>query len=40
MYELSLEPSAILERGHAYLIPLLEELALPLYIHGKADPKS
>jgi len=40
MYELSLEPSAILERGHAYLIPLLEELALPPYIHGKADPKS
>ncbi len=40
MYELSLEPAAVLERGHAYLIPLLEELALPPYIHAKADPKS
>ena len=40
MYEISLQPSAILERGHAYLIPLLEELALPPHIHGKADPKS
>jgi dCTP deaminase len=40
MYEIALTPSAILERGHAYLIPLLEDLALPPYIHGKADPKS
>ncbi len=40
MYEIPLAPSAILERGHAYLIPLLEELALPPEIHAKADPKS
>lgn len=40
MYELSLEPSAILERGHVYLIPLVEQLALPPMIHAKADPKS
>ena len=40
MYEIPLEPSAILERGHVYLIPLLEELALPPSIHAKANPKS
>jgi dCTP deaminase len=40
MYELALTPSAVLERGHAYLIPLLEELALPPGVHAKADPKS
>jgi dCTP deaminase len=40
MYELALTPAAILERGHAYLIPLLEELALPDHIYGKANPKS
>ena len=40
MYEISLAPAAILERGHAYLIPLMEKLTLPPYIHGKADPKS
>lgn len=40
MYDIALTPSAILERGHAYLIPLLEELALPPDIHAKADPKS
>ncbi|ETX01729.1 MAG: hypothetical protein ETSY1_06180 [Candidatus Entotheonella factor] len=40
MYDLALTPSAVLERGHAYLIPLMEELALPPGIHAKADPKS
>ncbi|MDE0205922.1 MAG: 2'-deoxycytidine 5'-triphosphate deaminase, partial [Candidatus Tectomicrobia bacterium] len=40
MYELPLEPSAILERGHVYLIPLLEELALPEHVYAKANPKS
>ncbi len=40
MYDIALTPSAILERGHAYLIPLIEELALPPGIHAKADPKS
>ncbi len=40
MYEIPLAPSAILERGHAYLIPLLETLALPPQVHAKANPKS
>jgi dCTP deaminase len=40
MYELPLAPSAILERGHVYLIPLLEALALPPFLHAKANPKS
>ena len=40
MYQLPLTPSAILERGHVYLIPLLEELALPEHVHAKANPKS
>ena len=40
MYELPLTPAAILERGHVYLIPLLEELALPEQVHAKANPKS
>ena len=40
MYELPLTPSAILERGHVYLIPLLEELALPEHVYAKANPKS
>ncbi len=40
MYDIALTPAAILERGHAYLIPLIEELALPPDIYAKADPKS
>ncbi len=40
MYELPLTPAAVLERGHVYLIPLLEELALPPHLHAKANPKS
>lgn len=40
MYDIPLTPSAVLERGHVYLIPLLEELSLPSYIHAKANPKS
>jgi dCTP deaminase len=40
MYDIPLAPSAVLERGHVYLMPLLEELALPSYIHAKANPKS
>src|SRR4029453_7828606 len=40
MYDLPLAPAAVLERGHVYLIPLLEELALPSFIHAKANPKS
>jgi dCTP deaminase len=40
MYEISLEPAAVLERGHVYLIPLLETLALPPFLRAKANPKS
>jgi dCTP deaminase len=40
MYDIPLAPSAILERGHVYLIPLLEALQLPPDIHAKANPKS
>ena len=40
LYPLPLTEPAILERGHVYLIPLLEELALPKHIHAKANPKS
>ena len=35
-----LAPAAVLERGHVYLIPLLEVLALPPYLRGKTNPKS
>jgi dCTP deaminase len=31
---------AVLEFGHPYLIPLKERLALPSFLHGKANPKS
>ena len=40
MYEIPLAPAAVLERGHVYLIPLLEALALPPYLRGKTNPKS
>src|SRR5262245_13166742 len=40
MYDLPLAPAAVLERGHVYLIPLLEALALPPYLRGKTNPKS
>jgi dCTP deaminase len=40
MYEIPLAPTAVLERGHVYLIPLLEALALPPFLHAKANPKS
>jgi dCTP deaminase len=40
MYDIPLTPSAILERGHVYLIPLLETLQLPSQVYGKANPKS
>ncbi|MEE8304922.1 MAG: 2'-deoxycytidine 5'-triphosphate deaminase, partial [Candidatus Tectomicrobia bacterium] len=38
MYDIPLAPSAVLERGHVYLIPLAEELCLPSHIHAKANP--
>ena len=40
MYEMDLTQGAILERGHVYLVPLLEQLALPKDIRGRANPKS
>ncbi|MBH0209357.1 MAG: 2'-deoxycytidine 5'-triphosphate deaminase [Nitrospira sp.] len=40
MYEMNLTDGAILEKGHVYLVPLLEELALPATIRARANPKS
>ena len=40
LFELDLTEGAILERGHCYVIPLLEELALPETIHAQSNPKS
>ncbi len=42
MYEVPLdrEDGGILERGHVYVIPILERLALPRGVRGKANPKS
>lgn len=40
MYDIPLTSAAVLERGHVYLIPLLEELALPAYLRGRTNPKS
>lgn len=40
MYEMDLSGGAILEKGHVYLVPLLEELALPKAIRARANPKS
>lgn len=40
MYEMDLTDGAILEKGHVYLIPLLEQLALPKTIRARANPKS
>ncbi len=40
MYEVDLTKSGILERGSVYLIPLMEQLALPKHIRGRTNPKS
>lgn len=40
MYEMDLTDGAILEKGHVYLVPLLEQLALPKMIRARANPKS
>lgn len=40
MYEMDLTDGAILEKGHVYLVPLLEQLALPKTVHARANPKS
>lgn len=38
--EVDLRSSAVFERGHVYIVPLLEELALPGGIAAKGNPKS
>ena len=40
MYETDISEGGILEKGHVYLIPLAEEVALPPGIRGRANPKS
>jgi dCTP deaminase len=40
MYEMDLTDGAILEKGHVYLVPLLEQLTLPKTIRARANPKS
>ncbi len=40
MYDMDLTQGAILEKGHVYLVPLLEHVALPPDVRGRANPKS
>lgn len=40
MYEMDLTGGAILEKGHVYLVPLLESLKLPKTLRARANPKS
>ena len=40
MYEMDLTGGAILEKGHVYLVPLLESLHLPRSLRARANPKS
>ncbi len=40
MYEMDLTEGAILEKGHVYLVPLLEGLALPRTLRARTNPKS
>ncbi|MFQ5480067.1 MAG: 2'-deoxycytidine 5'-triphosphate deaminase [Thermodesulfobacteriota bacterium] len=40
MYEIDISEGGILEKGHVYLIPLMEELDLPAGVRGRANPKS
>ena len=40
MYEMDLTEGAILEKGHVYLVPLLERLHLPPTLRARANPKS
>ena len=40
MYDMDLSEGAILEKGHVYLVPLMEELKLPKDIRGRTNPKS
>jgi dCTP deaminase len=38
--EIDLSTSAVLHKGRVYIVPLLEELNLPHFLWGKANPKS
>jgi dCTP deaminase len=40
MYEMDLTGGAFLEKGHVYLVPLLESVALPRTLRARANPKS
>ena len=40
MYDMDISNGAILEKGHVYLVPLLERLRLPKGIRGRTNPKS
>jgi dCTP deaminase len=40
MYEMDLSGGAILEKGHVYLVPLLESLRLPQTLRARTNPKS
>ncbi len=40
MYETDISKGGVLEKGHVYLIPLLEELKLPEGVSARANPKS
>jgi len=40
LYKIDLTRPAVLERGCAYIAPLMEEMSLPADISGKANPKS
>ncbi|MFQ5354590.1 MAG: 2'-deoxycytidine 5'-triphosphate deaminase, partial [Thermodesulfobacteriota bacterium] len=40
MYDIDISEGGILEKGHVYLIPLMEELDLPEGVLGRANPKS
>ncbi len=40
MYEMDLTNGAILEKGHVYLVPLMESLHLPKDLRARANPKS
>src|SRR5690242_8684916 len=39
-HEIDLSTPAVLEKGCVYIVPLMEELRLPSYVSGKANPKS
>jgi dCTP deaminase len=40
LYELDLSSPAVLERGCVYIVPLMEQLNLPVHLSAKANPKS